>query len=62
MTKDAARQHIIDSAAIEFDPAVVTALLSLQGLEEMQSFAGAEEPPVASREDDGVTLFSSFMK
>ncbi|MDQ5845352.1 MAG: HD domain-containing protein [Acidobacteriota bacterium] len=61
MTRDAARQHIIDSAAIEFDPAVVTALLSLQGLEEMQSFAGAEEPPAASREDD-VTLFSSFMK
>lgn len=39
MTKDAARQHLIDGAAIEFDPAVITVLLSLQGLEELQSFA-----------------------
>jgi HD-GYP domain-containing protein (c-di-GMP phosphodiesterase class II) len=62
MTKDSARQHIIDGAAIEFDPGVVTVLLSLQGLEELQSFAGADEPLAASKEDDGVTLFSSFMK
>jgi HD-GYP domain-containing protein (c-di-GMP phosphodiesterase class II) len=62
MTKDSARQHLIDSAAIEFDPAVVTVLLSLQGLDELQSFAGAQEMPAASRGDDEVTLFSSFMK
>lgn len=62
MTKDAARQHLIDGAAIEFDPAVITALLSLQGLEELQSFAGSEEPLAETTKDDGGTLFSSFMK
>lgn len=62
MTKDAARQHIIEGAALEFDPGVVTVLLSLQGLEELQSFAGSQEQPVEKEKDEGLALFSSFMK
>ena len=62
MTEDDAKQQIIELAAIEFDPAVVTALLSLQNVEEMRSYAHAivDVDPVVS--DDGPSLFSSFMR
>src|SRR2546421_7146343 len=39
MTEEEARQQIIERAAIEFDPAVVTVLLSLRDLQELKSFA-----------------------
>ncbi len=63
MTEDDARQTIIEGAAIEFDPAVVSVFLSLDRFDELRSFArDAEEaaPPVVK--DDRPALFSSFMK
>jgi len=53
-----ARQQIIERAAIEFDPAVVTVLLSLPDMEELHSFARPVESSVTI--DEGQTLFSSF--
>ena len=62
MSEEEARRQIIECAAIEFDPAVVTVLLSLRDLEELRSFAKPEEPLVAAPERDNWTLFSSFMR
>jgi putative two-component system response regulator len=62
MTEDDARQQIIELAGIEFDPAVVTALLSLQDVEELRSFARTEEEVAAAVSDDSPGLFSSFMR
>jgi HD-GYP domain-containing protein (c-di-GMP phosphodiesterase class II) len=53
-----ARQQIIERAAIEFDPAVVTVFLSLPDMEELHSFARPVESTVTI--DEGQTLFSSF--
>lgn len=63
MTEDQAREQMIEGAAIEFDPDVVTVLLSFHDLDELKSFASDEpskvpEPPV----DDDIKLFSSFMR
>lgn len=63
-TEEAARAHIIERAAIEFDPTVVTVLLSLTDFEELRSFARTDEqveaaPPMI---ETGPELFSSFMK
>jgi len=52
-----ARQQIIERAAIEFDPGVVTVFLSLKDMEELRSFARTE--PVVMI-DEGRALFSSF--
>ena len=63
LTAEEARKEIISRAGIEFDPAVVTALLELRDLPELESFAqpeAAPEPP-AETEDD-FRLFSSFMR
>ena len=68
MSEDKARQEIIEGAAIEFDPAVVTALLSLGHFEELKSFARSDEPPPSPEKTEqetpteGFTLFSSFMR
>jgi HD-GYP domain-containing protein (c-di-GMP phosphodiesterase class II) len=66
MTEEDARRQIIERAAIEFDPAVVSALLSLQDVDELRSFATPDEPFAApattSPTDNGSMLFSSFMK
>ncbi len=63
-TEEAAREQIIQRAGIEFDPSVVNALLDLQDLGELRSFAKSTEeietPPAST--DDGWLLFSSFMK
>ncbi len=48
VSEEEARQQIIERAAIEFDPAVVTALLSLRDLEELRSFAEPQEPAAAN--------------
>jgi HD-GYP domain-containing protein (c-di-GMP phosphodiesterase class II) len=53
-----ARQQIIERAAIEFDPAVVSVFLSLPDMEELRSFARPAEPAVKIEEDRA--LFSSF--
>jgi len=62
MSEEDARKQIIDRAGIEFDPAVVTALLSLSDLEELKSFAKPEEPAETKPADDDWTLFSLFMR
>jgi HD-GYP domain-containing protein (c-di-GMP phosphodiesterase class II) len=62
LSEEEARRQIIEFAAIEFDPAVVTALLSIQDLAELRSFAQPEEPVAAETVDEGWTLFSSFMR
>jgi HD-GYP domain-containing protein (c-di-GMP phosphodiesterase class II) len=53
-----ARQQIIERAAIEFDPSVVTVFLSLPDMEELHSFAHPAEP--AKIMEGGPALFSSF--
>lgn len=63
MSEEEARGIIIDRAAIEFDPAVVTALLSLRDLQELRSFAKIEETvQVTNAPSDDFGLFSSFMR
>jgi HD-GYP domain-containing protein (c-di-GMP phosphodiesterase class II) len=66
LTEEDARAQIIDRAAIEFDPAVVTVLLALQDIEELRSFANSNDQfavaASTSTNDVGSTLFSSFMK
>jgi HD-GYP domain-containing protein (c-di-GMP phosphodiesterase class II) len=62
MSEEDAREQIIERAAIEFDPAAVTVLLSLRDLEELKSFATTDEAVVATATDDSFTLFSSFMR
>ncbi len=65
-SEEEAKQQIIELAAIEFDPTVVAALLSLRDVAEMQSFAQAEAAvaPMISDPvgDEGPKLFSSFMR
>ncbi len=62
MTEEKARELLIERAAIEFDPAVVTAFLSMDHLDEMRSFAKTEEPVAPPTTDDGFSLFSSFIR
>jgi HD-GYP domain-containing protein (c-di-GMP phosphodiesterase class II) len=64
MTEEAARRQIIKDTAIEFDPVVVDALLSLEDLPELRSFAKAPDSIAtpAATTDDGWTIFSSFTK
>jgi HD-GYP domain-containing protein (c-di-GMP phosphodiesterase class II) len=59
MSEGKAREHLIERAGIEFDPAVVTAFLSMGHLDELRSF-GKPEEPAALPEDDSFALFSSF--
>jgi HD-GYP domain-containing protein (c-di-GMP phosphodiesterase class II) len=62
MTEEKAREELIERAAIEFDPVVVTAFLSMDHIDELRSFAKAEDPVAQPPADDGFTLFSSFMR
>jgi len=63
MTEEDARASIVERAAIEFDPAVVKVLLSLQDLEELRSFAKPVDPSDSTATaDDGWNLFSLFIR
>ena len=63
LTEADARAQIVANAAIEFDPAVVNALLSLADFEELRSFAKPVDPSVdTANTDDGWNLFSLFMR
>ncbi|HAF16083.1 MAG TPA: hypothetical protein DHU55_15745 [Blastocatellia bacterium] len=62
LSEDEARGQIIERAAIEFDPAVVTAFLSIRDLEELRSFVKSKDDFAATTADDGWTIFSSFMR
>src|SRR6267142_3216535 len=60
MSEEDARGQLIESAGIEFDPAVVTVLLSLRDLEELRSFAKTPDPlATPATTDDDWTIFSS---
>ena len=62
MSEEKAREQLIERAAIEFDPAVVTSFLSMGHLDELRSFAKIEEPAESPTIEDGLTLLSSFMR
>jgi HD-GYP domain-containing protein (c-di-GMP phosphodiesterase class II) len=62
MSEGKAREHLIERAGIEFDPAVVTAFLSMSHLDELRSFEKPEETVATPATDDGFTIFSSFMR
>ena len=53
-----ARQQIIERAAIEFDPSVVSVFIALPDMEELHSFA--RPVSTSARIDEGPALFSSF--
>ena len=63
LSEEEARREITRNAGIEFDPAVVSAFLSLKDMEELKSFAKPVEPtePPFTEEDD-FNLFSLFLK
>jgi HD-GYP domain-containing protein (c-di-GMP phosphodiesterase class II) len=65
MTTEEARRRLVDQAGIEFDPAVVTAFLSLDYLQELESYAKGEDeisPTPEPEKKDTWNMFSSFMK
>lgn len=62
LSEENARAKLIERAGIEFDPAVVTVLLTLHNVEEMRSFAKTEEPAPPTTTDDDWNLFALFMK
>lgn len=65
-SEEEARRELADRAGIEFDPAVVNMLLTIDPLPEMASFArtGHHEPPVESATKPGRSwnFFSTFGK
>jgi HD-GYP domain-containing protein (c-di-GMP phosphodiesterase class II) len=64
LTEAEARAQMIERAAIEFDPAIVSVLLAMPDIEELRSFAKTDEEvsAVPAPSDNGASLFSSFMK
>src|SRR4029079_16918299 len=58
LSESEARQQIIERAAIEFDPSIVSVFIALPDMEELHSFARPVEPVVKINESP--TLFSSF--
>ncbi|MBC8029999.1 MAG: HD domain-containing protein [Pyrinomonadaceae bacterium] len=65
MSEEKAREQLVERAGLEFDPAVVSAFLSLEDFEELRSFASPPldpEPSPESPTNDGWPFFSSFMK
>jgi len=61
LSVEKARQIIVDGAAIEFDPRVVSVFLSLGSMPELESFATTEAMPRAGATREW-NLFASFMK
>ena len=60
LTEVEAREQMIEGVAVEFDPDVVTVLLSLQGLEELRSYASRDAVPPAETTPTETKLFSSY--
>lgn len=63
MSKESAREHMVDWAGIEFDPKVVDALLSLDPIAELESYAVTQTETELSESappEREWTLFSSF--
>ena len=64
LSEEEARAQLIERAAIEFDPTVVTVLLSLRDVEELRSYAKTPElvATLAPTNDDDWTIFTSFLR
>lgn len=61
MTKESAREHMVEWAGIEFDPRVVETLLALGPIEELESFARPVSEVVESAPAEREwSLFSSY--
>ena len=60
LTEIEAREQMIEGVAIEFDPEVVTVLLSLQGVEELRSYANREVLPPTETTQNDTKMFSSY--
>jgi HD-GYP domain-containing protein (c-di-GMP phosphodiesterase class II) len=60
LTAENARKEIVNRAGIEFDPAVVKALLGIGHIPELDSFATFEERPTTTTET--WSLFSTFTR
>ena len=56
LTEDSAKRTIVERAGIEFDPAVVNALLLLAPIPEMQSFGHAQRTSLWDKPDDNDAL------
>jgi HD-GYP domain-containing protein (c-di-GMP phosphodiesterase class II) len=62
LTEEDARAKIVKGAGIEFDPTIVSVLLSLADFEELRSFAKPDPPADSATTDDSWNLFSLFMR
>lgn len=65
MSQEKARQHMANWAGIEFDPRIVKALLALDVLPELESFAAPRTAPAPMEEPQAAperNLFSLFSK
>jgi HD-GYP domain-containing protein (c-di-GMP phosphodiesterase class II) len=63
LTAEAARREVRERAGVDFDPAVVKVFLSLEPLEEMNSFGKSEdEAAEQAKASERFDLFASFMK
>ena len=60
LTESEAREQMIEGVAIEFDPDVVTVLLSLQGLDELRSYANENVLRSTETRETETQLFSSY--
>lgn len=61
LTEVEVRRHMIEWAGIEFDPRVVTVLVSLEGMPELEWLAPVDEITITELQGDP-NLFSSFTK
>src|ERR1041384_7695604 len=62
-TREQAKRELMDRAGIEFDPGVVSVLLALDGLPELESYAkryDLEPAPPLETKSGGWDLFSSY--
>jgi len=65
LTREQVRSELMDRVGIEFDPGVVSVLLKLDGLPELESFArryDLEPAPPPETKSGGWDLFSSYSK
>ena len=66
LTVEEARRELINRAGLEFDPAIVKVLLSLDGLSELESYAKTDDAEAVDEAQEKKSrawdLFSSFSK
>jgi HD-GYP domain-containing protein (c-di-GMP phosphodiesterase class II) len=66
MTAEQAKRELINRAGLEFDPGVVSVLLTLEPMPELESFAKSDDQPhdeeTIVKKSSGWDLFSSYSK